>query len=202
MLSALEKFETELEHVQSQVATLTAERDNALQLYQQLSERHEEVFVPSTVESSRQSPELVDEKSFETKDKDLIAEIDTLKSDNQGLRNRVKNLSAEIEKLQSDLQVMMKRQRETGSMANEALTQLEVEIAQVKKALEESLDIRSDLEKQLQGLKKAFDTEVDEKENALRKLETAKIRISSVEIEIDDQKIKNRELASQAYQNQ
>jgi DNA repair exonuclease SbcCD ATPase subunit len=125
LLKALEDFGNEISQVQSKIIILTGERDNALQLYQQLAESKavpldKNRVVPEVAESIKPQPPYIDTSSTPI--------VNPLTKENEILKDRINNLVNEIEKLQSDIQVMVQRQRETGSMANEALTQLEIEV--------------------------------------------------------------------------
>lgn len=131
LISSLEDFEVQLVEVQSQITILTSERDNALQLYHQVSQKNSIMnSVSATNGGDVRLPVSSSINGDDSTQKNAQAlEVTKLGAENLQLQSKIAGLVGEIANLQSDIQVMVQRQRETGSMANTALTDLEIQIS-------------------------------------------------------------------------
>ena len=194
LVNALEKFGSELTGLQSHVKSLTSERDNMKQLYEQANTEVQRLRALRS--EQRQGAASPSKTPTTEKVIDQQIEIDLLRASEVRLNAQVKSLQAEIEKLQTDLKATVMRQKETGISATEALTQLEGEVSEFKKIVSETETSKSALSLEIQHLKEDIDVLEDEKHDLQNQLERSQVRISQLEIETDREQFQLRDLRS------
>lgn len=195
LIQALETFESQLSSVKSHISGITAEKDNAIELYKQMKEALEISQKQSKNKLPTQNilPDTIADSSIADR---MEVDLSEARFDNKKLRETVSTLELEIQSLQADIQVMVQRQRDTGTIAGDALTQLETQVSEIKQSLQISENDRSELESLLATTRRELANEKDSNQGISRRHETAKIRISSLEIDQADLRLKVRELTS------
>ncbi|KAI8926969.1 hypothetical protein BC831DRAFT_511187 [Entophlyctis helioformis] len=215
LLRALERFSDQVDDLHGRVQSVTSDRDNLKQLYEQVNREVQRLRTdpnasgPAPAAGAAASGGVADstgsalatgkdgkEQQQQQQQQQQDDTADKLRESEARLRDQVRSLQDEISKLQSDLQATVLRQKETGATATEALSQLESETDRLKAGLAQSESARMALQTEIRDLKIQIEGLEDDKHDVDRQLDRSKIRINQLEMDHDKDQFQLRDLRS------